>query len=230
MVFWGNKGADPDGWIYRSHKQIEEETYLTRREQGLIRKKLVKLGLIEETLKQVAGKAPTIHFKLSPEGFDNMFGSHCLGCTKCTGGVPNVQGACTKCRNPLYTVDNYTVDNKKESQQSSNDDCDKTLKFTEKDLEMANLLADLIKENNPDWQLKGGIETWASHINKLHRLDGRTYRQIEYTIRWTQKDQFWQQNILSTAKLRKQFNDLIPKMKASYYESHTEIIGLEYKK
>ena len=34
-------------------------------------------------------------------------------------------------------------------------------------------------------------------------------------IRWTQKDEFWQKNILSTAKLREKFNALIPKLKAS---------------
>ena len=120
MVFWADKGADMDGWIYKSHKQIEEETYLTRREQGLIRKRLVKLGVIEETLKQVDGKAPTIHFKLNQEGVDNVFGNSYLRCTKCTGGVPNVQGACTKSRNPLYTVDNNTVDNTKEKRKKKN--------------------------------------------------------------------------------------------------------------
>jgi len=87
--------------------------------------------------------------------------------------------------------------------------------FTKKDLEMAQLLADLIKRNNPDWQLRGNMDTWANHIEKLRRIDGRTYVQIEFMVRWTQNDSFWQQNILSTAKLRDKFNDLIPKVKAA---------------
>lgn len=94
-------------------------------------------------------------------------------------------------------------------------------KFSDKDMQMAQLLADLIKRNNPDWQLRGKMETWAEHIEKLHRIDGRTYQQIEYMIRWTQANDFWQQNILSTAKLREKFNDLIPKLKADLQRQHT---------
>lgn len=91
----------------------------------------------------------------------------------------------------------------------------KKAKYGEEDMKMVDLLASLIVKNTPEWVLKGNKETWAEHIEKLHRIDGRTYEQIEYMIRWTQADAFWQQNILSTAKLREKFNDLIPKLKAS---------------
>ena len=94
------------------------------------------------------------------------------------------------------------------------DEPDTPVKFSEKDMAMAQLLVDLIKRNNPDWQLRGNMDTWAEHIDKLHRIDKRTYQQIEFMIRWTQNHNFWQQNILSTAKLRDQFNNLIPKVKA----------------
>lgn len=91
----------------------------------------------------------------------------------------------------------------------------KKAKYGEEDMKMVDLLISLIVKNTPEWVLKGNKETWAEHIEKLHRIDGRTYEQIEYMIRWTQADAFWQQNILSTAKLRDKFNDLIPKLKAS---------------
>lgn len=86
-------------------------------------------------------------------------------------------------------------------------------KYTAKDMEMTELLTSLIKRNYPDWQMRGKVETWAEHIEKLHRIDGRTYKQIEYMIRWTQAHDFWRQNILSTAKLREKFNELIPKLR-----------------
>lgn len=86
---------------------------------------------------------------------------------------------------------------------------------SEDDVRLTDLLIELIKKNNPDWNLKGNKDTWVSNINKLHRIDGRTYQQIEYMIKWTQSDPFWRANILSTAKLREKFNDLIPKLKAS---------------
>lgn len=86
-------------------------------------------------------------------------------------------------------------------------------KFSERDMQMAELLTSLIKTNYPDWQMRGNIKTWAAHIEKLHRIDGRTYEQIEYMIRWTQAHEFWRQNILSTSKLREKFNELIPKLR-----------------
>lgn len=95
-------------------------------------------------------------------------------------------------------------------------------KFTDEDLRLANLLAELIKINNPEWEMRGKIETWAEHIEKLHRIDKREYRQIEWMIKWVQHDAFWKQNILSTEKLREKFNDLIPKAKAAVAKAQTE--------
>lgn len=85
--------------------------------------------------------------------------------------------------------------------------------FTAEDMRMVDLLVLLIKAKNPDWQMKGKIESWAEDINKIHRIDERTYEQIEYMIRWTQNDSFWCQNILSASKLREKFNDLIPRVR-----------------
>ena len=44
------------------------------------------------------------------------------------------------------------------------------------------------------------------------RLDNRSAARIEEVLRWSQSDPFWQNNILSTEKLRKQFDQLELKM------------------
>ena len=228
LFFWKDKGADPNGWIYKTKKELEEETAIPRSTQDRVRNKLVKMGLIEVKNKCKKGSStPVLHYRINTEGVVAMTQNELSAMTQ-SGSLHKPKVSCSndpKLTNHIGTEDN-TEDNTEESQQSAKADVDKTLKFSEKDLEMATLLANLIKNNNPEWRLKGGIKTWATHIEKLHRIDGRTYEQIEYTIRWTQRDQFWQQNILSTAKLRKQFNNLIPKMKADHERSHTEIIGL----
>lgn len=92
----------------------------------------------------------------------------------------------------------------------------KKVKFGPEDISMAELLARLIQANNPEWMMRGSMDKWAEDIERLHRIDGRTYEQIGYMIRWTQKDPFWQQNILSAKKLREQFDNLIPKVKAQH--------------
>ncbi len=44
------------------------------------------------------------------------------------------------------------------------------------------------------------------------RVEGRTPERIEQVIRWVARDPFWSKNILSTAKLRQQFDALVMKM------------------
>ena len=44
------------------------------------------------------------------------------------------------------------------------------------------------------------------------RLDKRSVDDIEAVIRWCQQDDFWHKNILSTDKLRKQFDKLYMNM------------------
>ncbi|MBT7338301.1 MAG: hypothetical protein HN802_01205 [Candidatus Jacksonbacteria bacterium] len=105
------------------------------------------------------------------------------------------------------TLPNLTKPNGSPSKKTSN------ISFTADDMKLVDLMVALIQRNNPDWQMKGNRDTWAEHIDKLHRIDGRTYEQIEFMIKWTQQDSFWSQNILSTAKLREKFNSLIPKLK-----------------
>ncbi len=48
LLFWDGKGHDPDGWIYKTEKQIERETGLTRSSQRKARRVLVRKGVLEE--------------------------------------------------------------------------------------------------------------------------------------------------------------------------------------
>ena len=45
------------------------------------------------------------------------------------------------------------------------------------------------------------------------RRENRAPDDIEHVIDWCQQDDFWKSNILSTVKLRKQFDQLSMKMK-----------------
>lgn len=46
-------------------------------------------------------------------------------------------------------------------------------------------------------------------MHRLHVIDGRDYNTIALIINWSQQDSFWNQNIRSVAKLRKQFDALL---------------------
>ncbi|MBD1554683.1 DnaT-like ssDNA-binding domain-containing protein [Pseudomonas typographi] len=50
-VYWSSRTNDQDGWFYKSQTEWEAETGLTRYEQEGARKKLAKLGFLEEKKK-----------------------------------------------------------------------------------------------------------------------------------------------------------------------------------
>jgi len=73
-------------------------------------------------------------------------------------------------------------------------------------ISLCNLLADLIEANGIKRPTVSS--NWHQDMERLNRIDGYSYEQIERTIRWVQQDSFWRSNVLSPAKLRKQFGAL----------------------
>ena len=78
---------------------------------------------------------------------------------------------------------------------------------------LSELLLNLILQRKPDFK-KPNLQKWSVHLSRLLRIDGRTVPRVEEVIRWCQNDSGngswggWQDNILSTAKLRKHFDRL----------------------
>jgi hypothetical protein len=46
LLFLSDKGANPEGWVYKSEAEMGRETGLTKREQQTARRKLLSLGVI----------------------------------------------------------------------------------------------------------------------------------------------------------------------------------------
>ena len=66
-------------------------------------------------------------------------------------------------------------------------------------------------KNNPKAK-KPNFEKWAEHIEKLIGLDKRTTEEIAHVIQWSQQDDFWKANVLSTQKLRKAIRPALVKV------------------
>jgi predicted phage replisome organizer len=75
---------------------------------------------------------------------------------------------------------------------------------------------------------KPNLQTWATHIDKIIRIDGRSAEEIKKVIEWSQQDDFWKQNIRSTSKLRKQYAQLCMKMNTDKNFQYSK--GIEKKK
>jgi len=112
------------------------------------------------------------------------------------------------------TINNTNNKNNKNNSNKSTTDSPKN-KFSDDSIELilASELCNLILENNPNAKKPNDIQTWAKDIDKIIRLDNRKTDEISSVIKWSQKDSFWQGNILSPSALRKQFDKLTVQMK-----------------
>ena len=79
------------------------------------------------------------------------------------------------------------------------------------ELQLLECLINLIYQRNPKHK-KPDLQKWAKEINSLIRIDNKDPQIIKSVIIWCQGDSFWQNNILSTKKLREHFDKLYLKM------------------
>lgn len=102
---------------------------------------------------------------------------------------------------------------KPQQNTKSNNNIDKSILLNEKARTLSQHLAKKIYTRLPNLEekLKQSAEKWAPDIDKINRIDGYSWNQIKNVIDWCQNDDFWQNNILSGAKLRKQFIQLYAK-------------------
>lgn len=104
----------------------------------------------------------------------------------------------------LPTKDNITKDNITK---------DNIYSPESKEYELSELLLSLIRRRDPKHK-QPNLQKWSNEIGKLINKDKRTPEEIEAVIVWCQKDIFWQNNVLSTSKLREKFGQLKLKMES----------------
>lgn len=104
-------------------------------------------------------------------------------------------------------------------------------KFADDSVEMqlAMYLFSKIKENNPEHKELNDSQKqkWADSIRLMIERDKRTPQQIHNMIDWCQADSFWRNNILSTAKLRKQYDTMAPKARKEWQRKQPVTVNFE---
>ncbi|EHO52241.1 hypothetical protein [Lentilactobacillus kisonensis] len=112
---------------------------------------------------------------------------------------------------PVSHYLNKDKDNKKTSRRNRKK---RTYDQNSDYMKLAKFLQKQILINKPDFK-QPVLQTWADDMRKLVELDKRDKHDVALVIKWCQQDSFWSTNILSASKLRKQFDQLYLKMKAS---------------
>lgn len=70
------------------------------------------------------------------------------------------------------------------------------------------LLKCILHNNEKFKHTKETTKKWAQEIDRMLRIDSRTFDEVKAVIRFAQTDQFWKTNILSAKKLREKFDTL----------------------
>lgn len=96
-------------------------------------------------------------------------------------------------------------------EETEEDSRPEALQPSEVGLKISFLLFEKLKSRNGGFK-KPNLKTWAKDIDLMITKDNRDPIEIEEVICWCQKDDFWKNNILSTQKLRKQYDQLVLKM------------------
>lgn len=207
IVFYSDKSKRTDGYFYKSHKEWQEEICLTKRQVSYSTAKLKEMGLVDTKLMKANG-APTLHYKLDYDKLVDWIVTNCNN-----GKSQNVTMDSNNMSQSLTENTTETTTKKKTSCQ----------KFATSDLENAKLLFELMLLNNPSAK-EPNLEKWANDFRLMREKDNRTDEQIKYLINWTQKDDFWSTNILSPAKLRKQFDALVVKIKKEKSKTQPKVV------
>jgi hypothetical protein len=97
LLFLSDKGANPDGWVYKSEAEMGRETGLTKREQQTARRKLLSLGVIAIMR---GGWKNTYHFKVIWEKLYQVI-----------AGIKRPQTDATEKSEPIQTVPTEPVQN-----------------------------------------------------------------------------------------------------------------------
>src|ERR671915_233787 len=93
LLFLSDKGANTEGWVYKSEQEMGRETGLTKREQQTARRKLLALGVIQIVRR---GFKFTYHFRIVWERLYQVIEQFQRGQTVTTEKVEPVQNVSTE--------------------------------------------------------------------------------------------------------------------------------------
>lgn len=73
IYYWSDKTEDPDGWIFKTHVDIFQETGLSRKETDTARALGKKIGVLESV---VMGTPPKVHYRVDMDAMIEVIGKY----------------------------------------------------------------------------------------------------------------------------------------------------------
>ncbi len=75
LYFWSDKGKRKDGFFFKTKKEIEEETTLSRYQQDACRKYFERIGILKTKIIKANG-IPTLHYFINFKKFQEFLDEH----------------------------------------------------------------------------------------------------------------------------------------------------------
>jgi len=138
------------------------------------------------------------------------------------GVTANAQGRTQASKQRVHI--NKNDKNEKNDKEVINNNVEKKFPDDHKATVLTKLLVKMMLQNNPNARIpktEKQKERWIDALEKIHRLDGYSYEQIKKAIIWSQNNDFWKSNILSTAKLREKMPTLVLQMDRNQSKSQS---------
>jgi hypothetical protein len=181
LLLLSDKGANPEGWVYKSEAEMGKETGLTKREQQTARRKFLALGVVQ-IVRQ--GFKFTYHFRIVWERLYQVIQQHQQRQNVPTEKVERIQNVSTE---PVQTVATHNRDNKTEKQER-----EKTARENQTiwDNAVAQVTKDLPVGERADWHagttLLAVTETAATvfvpNRTAIAWVERRLYRRIQKAL------------------------------------------------
>lgn len=202
---------DGSYWTYNSTKAFAELfPYVTERQIIYALKKLKDAGLIKTGNYNKVAYDRTLWYALTEKGISILQKKE-IHLTNLVNGNDRI----------VRPIPNNKPDKKPNNKTN--------ILVSEESKICAKKLRDEILQNYPNnvgAKKEGCIDRWAKDIDKMHRLDGRSWDDIDKAIDWAMNDSFWQKNIWSGANLRKHYDRLEADAKAKFMKYGKITVGL----
>lgn len=196
-------------WTYNSLKDWEaqfsfwSDSTVKRTFKNLRDKKLLIIGNYNKK-----SYDRTIWYRIDYKTLETLVTSHCVKMTQCIrsnwhdGEGQSDPMDDVKMTQPIPKTNSETNTEKNSRKQVYDESSNFFL--------LAKYFFEQVQKNNPNHKLPN-LQNWANDIRLMIEIDKRNENEIRNLIRWVQEDDFEMVNVLSPAKMRKRFDQLMMK-------------------
>lgn len=180
-------------------EELEKETGLTTAELRGARQTLKENGSLVERLARLEHK---LYFSIVFQQVDKLVEAYLASC-EINNCPPQVDANLTTGQMLKHDlVLSLKEDFKKKKEE---------IPLPQEAIQLSQFLSDRIFENFPKRTppTEAQLAEWAREADRINRIDGHAWAEIDGLLDWSQGDQFWKSNILSMQKFRKQWNQLL---------------------